>query len=50
MPEIELPGGMKVVRADNPPAPTAEAEAAGQDPALAPTEPTAEQTAKGERS
>lgn len=50
MPDIELPGGLKVVRADNPPPPTAEAEAAGQDPALAPKEPAPEQTAKGERS
>ncbi len=50
MSEMELPGGVRVVRADNPPEPTAEAEAAGQDPALTPKEPAPEQTAKGEIS
>lgn len=49
MPEVELPGGIKAVRAENPPEPTPEAAAAGQDPALAAQEPSPEQTAKGER-
>ena len=49
MPEVELPGGIKAVRAENPPEPTPEAAAAGQDPALAAQEPSPEQTAKVER-
>lgn len=48
MSEIELPGGIKAVRADDAPEATDEAAAAGQDPALAATEPSPEQTAKGE--
>ena len=46
--EVELAGGVMVVKADDPPAATAEAAAAGQDPSLAAREPSAEETAKGE--
>ncbi len=47
MSEIELPGGIKAVRADDPPEPTEEAAAAGHDPALLPPEPTAEAAVEG---
>ena len=46
--EVELPGGVKAVRADTAPDPTPEAKVAGQDPALAPREPSPEETAQGE--
>ncbi len=46
--EIQLPGGVPAVKADTPPEPTPEAAAAGQDPGLAPREPSPEETGKGE--
>jgi len=46
--EVELPGGVKAVRADEAPEPTPEAREAGQDPGLAPREPSPEETALGE--
>jgi hypothetical protein len=45
--EAELPGGVKVVRTQDPPPATPEAAAVGQDPGLAPREPSPEETAKG---
>jgi hypothetical protein len=45
--EIELPGGVKVVRTQTPPAATQEAAAVGHDPGIAPREPSAEETRKG---
>ena len=50
MADIELPGGLRAVRAEEAPEPTDEAAAAGHEPALAPAEPSAEQLAKGEIS
>ena len=45
--EVELPGGVKVVRAQDPPAATEEAAAVGHDPGIAPREPSREETEKG---
>jgi|GraSoiStandDraft_46_1057282.scaffolds.fasta_scaffold2001272_1 hypothetical protein len=45
--EVELAGGVMVVKAENPPAPTEAAAQAGHDPSLTAREPSAEQTAKG---
>jgi hypothetical protein len=45
--EVELAGGVRVVKSANPPAATAEAAAAGHDPGLAAREPSTAETAKG---
>lgn len=45
--EVELPGGVKVVRVQDPPAATREAAAVGHDPGIAPREPSPEETQKG---
>ena len=45
--EVELAGGVRVVKADNPPEATPDAAAAGQDPSLVAREPSPEKASKG---